>query len=146
MEDYTPLTFIMNWALVALYLCSRYCIFDRFVLDEYVSQVERGPHLLQSYLRAAQNGLPLVTREILPSFESLTVTGALGLQVFLMDIHHDTSFRSMLEDGSISSASKTYICFCLSKGVGLWLIARPSIVHFALHILLSPQCCVFALV
>jgi hypothetical protein len=33
-------------------LCFTFCIFNRFVLEEYVSQVEGGPHLLQSCLRA----------------------------------------------------------------------------------------------
>jgi hypothetical protein len=47
-----------------------------------------------------------------------------------MDIHQDTSFRSILEDDSISFASKARICFCLGKGVGLWLIAKPSICSF----------------
>jgi hypothetical protein len=34
-----------------------------------------------------------------------------------MDIHHDTSFRSILEDDSISFTFKVHICFCSSKGV-----------------------------
>jgi hypothetical protein len=44
-----------------------------------------------------------------------------------MDIHHDTSFRSIFEDDSISLA---YIYSCSGKGVGLWLIDRPSIHSF----------------
>jgi hypothetical protein len=28
------------------------------------------------------------------------------------------------------STSRTYICFCLGKGVGLWLVANPSICSF----------------
>ncbi len=47
-----------------------------------------------------------------------------------MDIHHDTSFRSILEDDSISSASKTHIHFFSGKGAGLWLVIRPSICLF----------------
>jgi hypothetical protein len=61
------------------------------------------------------------------SFESLAITGAPSLQAFLMDIQHDTSFRSILEDDSISLASKTHIHFRLTKGVGLWLIIKSSI-------------------
>ncbi len=61
------------------YLCFRFCIFNRPILEEYVYQVEGGPHLLQSSLRGAQYGLPLVIKEIHPSFESLVVIGALGL-------------------------------------------------------------------
>jgi hypothetical protein len=41
-------------------------------------------------------------KEMHPSFEILAVTDALSLQVFLMDIHHETSLRSVLEDDSIS--------------------------------------------
>jgi hypothetical protein len=47
-----------------------------------------------------------------------------------MDIHHNTSFRSILEDEFISLASKACIRFCSSKGVRLWLIIRPSIYSF----------------
>jgi hypothetical protein len=47
-----------------------------------------------------------------------------------MDIHHDASLRSILEDDSISLASKACIHFCSSKGVGLWLVVRPSICLF----------------
>jgi hypothetical protein len=36
----------------------------------------------------------------------------------LMDFHHDTSLRSILEDDSISSASIARICFSLGKGQG----------------------------
>jgi len=50
MEDYAPSVFLGSWALVALYLCSRFCITDRPILEEYVFQVERGPHLFQSCL------------------------------------------------------------------------------------------------
>ncbi len=62
--------------------------------------------------------------------KSLTIIGILGLHASLMDIHHDTSFRSILEDDSISSASKTHIHFYMGMGVGLWLVARPSICSF----------------
>jgi hypothetical protein len=47
-----------------------------------------------------------------------------------MDIHHDTSFRFILEDDSISSTSRTCIRYCSSKGTGLWLIVRPFICSF----------------
>jgi hypothetical protein len=46
MEDCAPSILLGSWVLVALYLCSRFCIFDKLVLEEYVSQVEGGPHLL----------------------------------------------------------------------------------------------------
>jgi hypothetical protein len=37
MEDYAPSIFLNSWAFMALYLCSRFHIFDRHVLKEYVS-------------------------------------------------------------------------------------------------------------
>jgi len=46
MEDYAPFVFLRNWALMAPYLCSRFHIFNRPILEEYVSQVKRGPHRL----------------------------------------------------------------------------------------------------
>jgi hypothetical protein len=48
----------------------------------------------------------------------------------LMDIHHDTSFKSILEDDSISSTSRAHIHYCLGKGARLWLVVRPSIYSF----------------
>jgi len=64
------------------------------------------------------------------SFESLVVFDAPGLQTSLMDIHHNTSFRFILEDDSISLASKTHIHSCSGKGAGLWLVVKPYIRSF----------------
>jgi hypothetical protein len=61
---------------MALYLCSRFCIFDRPILEEYVSQVEGGPYLLQSCLHVTRNGLPPEGRKMHPLFESLTIIKA----------------------------------------------------------------------
>jgi hypothetical protein len=58
------------------------------------------------------------------------VTGALGLQVSLMYIHHDTSLKSILKNDSISLAYKVRIRSCLGKRARLWLIIRPSIRSF----------------
>ncbi len=46
MEDYAPSTFLGSWVLVAPYLCFRFCISIDFILEEYVSQVKGGSHLL----------------------------------------------------------------------------------------------------
>jgi hypothetical protein len=48
MEDCVPSFFLRSWVLVVLYLCSRFRIFDRLIMERYVFQVERGPHLFQS--------------------------------------------------------------------------------------------------
>jgi hypothetical protein len=45
MENCAPSTFLRSWALVASYLCYKFSIFDRPILEEYVFQVEGGPHL-----------------------------------------------------------------------------------------------------
>jgi len=90
-------------------------------------KLKGGPHLLQSSLCVTLNGLTFAVKDMHPSFESLVVIDTRGLQVFLMDNHHDTSFRFILEDDSISLASRAHICSCLGKGARLWLIARPSI-------------------
>jgi hypothetical protein len=39
--------------MVALYLCFTFRIFNTLILEEYVFQVEGGPHLLQSCLHAS---------------------------------------------------------------------------------------------
>jgi hypothetical protein len=44
-----------------------------------------------------------------------------------MDIHHNTSIGSILEDDSISLESKTRIHYCLGKGAWSWLVVRPFI-------------------
>jgi hypothetical protein len=49
MEDCAPFTFIRSWALVALYLCFRFHIFDKTILEEYVYQVE-GAHICFSHV------------------------------------------------------------------------------------------------
>jgi len=67
------------------------------------------------------------------SFESLAVTNVLNLYEFLMDIHHNTSLTSILEENSISSTSRAHICSCSGKGARLWLIHKPSIFISTLH-------------
>jgi hypothetical protein len=37
------IVFLRSWALVAPYLCYRFCIFNRPILEEYVSKVKKGP-------------------------------------------------------------------------------------------------------
>jgi hypothetical protein len=44
-----------------------------------------------------------------------------------MDFYHDTYLKSILEDDSISLASRVHIGFCSGKEVRLWLVAKPSI-------------------
>jgi hypothetical protein len=61
---------------VAPYSCSRFLYFNIPVLEEYVSQVEGGPHLLQSCLRVVQDGLPFTTRDMHLSFENLVIIDA----------------------------------------------------------------------
>ncbi len=112
---------------MVMYLCSRFRIFNRSILEQYVSI---DPHLLQSCFCVAQDNLYLIVRKIHPSFENLAIINAPNLQAFFMDIHHNTSFRSILEDNYISSTSKARICFCSNKGVRLWLIVRSSICSF----------------
>jgi hypothetical protein len=67
-----------------------------------------------------------------PSFENLIIIDTLGLQTSLMYIHHNTSIRSILEDDSIFSTSRTRICSYSGKGVGLWLVAKQSIHLFCI--------------
>jgi hypothetical protein len=87
--------------------------------------------------------IPHVAKEMHPSTESLVVIGAPNLHASLMDIHHDTSLRSILEADSISLASRTCICSCSSRGQGYgWLLGH-LFVRFALHTLFSPQHCIF---
>jgi hypothetical protein len=54
-----------------------------------------------------------------PFFENLAIINALGLWAFLMDIHHDTSLKFILEDNFISLVFRVRICFSLGKGARL---------------------------
>jgi len=36
MDDYASSIFLRSWALVGSYLCFRFCIFDRPILEDYV--------------------------------------------------------------------------------------------------------------
>jgi hypothetical protein len=47
-----------------------------------------------------------------------------------MDVHHDTSFKFILEVDSISLTFRACIGFFFSKGVRLWLVVKPSICSF----------------
>jgi len=117
---------------VALYLCFKFGFFGKPILEEYVFQVEGGSHLLQSSLCVVRNGFFPVAKEMHPSFANLANFDIPGLHAYLMDTHHDTSFRSILEDDFISLTSKAHIRSCLGKGAKLWLVVRPSICFFCI--------------
>jgi hypothetical protein len=48
MENYTPFIFRRSWVLVILYLCFKFCIFDRPILEEYFFRL-RGVHISFSH-------------------------------------------------------------------------------------------------
>jgi hypothetical protein len=83
-----------------------------------------------------------------PSFNILAIIDTLGLRASLMDFHHDTSLRYILEDDSISLASRAHIHSCSSKGARLWLVARPSIYlfHMGHSIFISMLCFCLSLI
>jgi hypothetical protein len=132
MEDCAPSTFLGSWALVAPYLWTRFRIFNRPVLEEYVFWIKGGLHLFHSCLHVVWNGLPPIAKELDLSFESVTIIRAPSLQASLTDIHHDTSLKFILEDDFISSTSKARIRSYLSKGACLWLVVKPSIYSFCI--------------
>ncbi len=43
MEDCTPFSFLGSWALVVPYLCFKFCIFDKPVLERYFFKL-KGAH------------------------------------------------------------------------------------------------------
>jgi len=42
MEDYAPSAFIGSWVLVVPYLCYRFCIFDRPILEECFLRLKKA--------------------------------------------------------------------------------------------------------
>ncbi len=136
MEDCATSTFLGSQLLVAPYLFSMFCIFDRLVLKEYVSQVERGPHFLQSCFHPTWDNLILVTKKMHPSFESLVVMGTLNLSASLMDIHHNTSLKCILEDGSIFFIIQNSHLLLFGQGGGVMVdcqVIYPFIPHCTLY-------------
>jgi len=85
----------------------------------------KGAHTYFNYIN-----IPLITKNMHLSFKRLVVTNVPGLHASLIDFHHNTSLRFILEDDSISSTSKTCIRSCSSKGAGLWLVIMPCICSF----------------
>jgi len=130
MEDYAPFFFkgVGPWWLCICVLGFIFSIYTFWRIT--FLRLKWAPHLLQSCLHAAQDGFPPATKDMHLSFECLTITRTPSLQASLMDFHHDTSLKSILQDDSISSTSKANICSCLSKGVGLWSVVRPFICLF----------------
>jgi len=45
MEDCAPSIFLGSWAMLDPYLCFKFHIINRPILEEYVSQVEGGLHM-----------------------------------------------------------------------------------------------------
>jgi hypothetical protein len=66
MEDYAPSIFLRSWALMVPYLCSKFRIFNRPILKEYVFQIENSPHLFWSCPNATRDGLLLGARDMHP--------------------------------------------------------------------------------
>jgi hypothetical protein len=44
-RDCATFAFVRRWVLVVLYLCYKFHIFDKPILEEYVYHVEGGPHM-----------------------------------------------------------------------------------------------------
>ncbi len=130
MEDCAPIYFFKGIGLSWFRICASFAFSIDPLWRNMFIKLRGAPHLLQLCFCATQSNLPPTTRKMHPSFESLVITGTWGLHASLMDIHHDASFRFILEDDSISLASKTCIRSCSNKGIGLWLIIKSSISSF----------------
>jgi hypothetical protein len=57
------------------YMCFKFLIFDKHVLEKYVSQVDRGAYLLYSCLCLIRDNLFLEVRKMHPLKKSLVVNG-----------------------------------------------------------------------
>jgi hypothetical protein len=97
MKVFASIVFLRRWALMALYLCFKFLIFDKLVLEEDVFQIEGSP-LVSIIFTCCMKCLPFGLSEMHPSFENLAIISTLNLHAYLMDIHHNTSIRSMLEE------------------------------------------------
>jgi hypothetical protein len=99
---------------MAMYLCFKFCIFDRPILEENVSQIEGAP-LVSVIPTCSTKCLPPGLSEMHP-FESLAIISALDLHASLMDIHRNTSIRVMLEDDFIFLRFQNSHSFLFGQG------------------------------
>jgi hypothetical protein len=127
-----PIYFYRELGFWWLCICALGFVFSRPILEEHVFQVEGAPHLFQFCLCVVRDDFPYVTRDTHLSFESLAIINGPSLHASLMNFHHNTSIRPILEDDSISLASRAYICSCSGKGARLWLVVRPFIYSFCI--------------
>jgi hypothetical protein len=58
MKVFASIVFLRRWALMALYLCFKFLIFDKLILEEDFFKL-KGPHLFQSYLHVVWNAFLL---------------------------------------------------------------------------------------
>ncbi len=63
---------------MVLYLCFRFCIFDKPILEEYFFRL-KGFRLVLVMLHVGQDDFPLAVREMHHFFESLVVIGTSSL-------------------------------------------------------------------
>jgi hypothetical protein len=130
MEDCAPFAFLKGWAWWFCICVLSFIFSVSLFWKNMFLKLKGGAYLLQSCLHAMRDGLLIVVKEMHPSFENLVVIGAPSLQASLMDIHHNTSLKFILENGSISLASKARICSYSSKRARLWLVVKSSISLF----------------
>jgi hypothetical protein len=116
----------MKWYIGIKWGLIRHNFTDIFIVEHNILREYFNTHVESFFFFLLEDN----QFELFFPFKNLVITGTLGLQDFLMDIHYDTSLRSILEDDSISLTSKTCICSCLGKGARLWLIIKPSIYSF----------------
>jgi hypothetical protein len=143
MENCAPSIFLRSWVLMASYLCFRFYIFNRPILEKYVFHVEGGPCLVQSCLGVVWNNLnPHITKEMHPF---LRVWHLLTPQVFkhflwtfimthLLSLFWKmTSFFWDLKPAFI-------LVWARGRGYG-WLLGH-LFVHLTSHILVSLRHCI----
>jgi len=127
---------------VVLYLCFKFRIFNRFILKEYIFQIDEGFIFFNHVFVQLKITFLLYLKKCIFFFESLTIIGILSLRAFLMNIHHDTSFRFILEEDFIFLTFKICNRSCLNKGARLWLIARSYICSFCItHFIFTSTLC-----
>jgi hypothetical protein len=96
---------------VALYLCSKFCIFDRLVLEGICFLVEGGLHVFQSYLCAVWHNLPPVARAMHLVFKSLAVTKAQCLYMMRSQFLEGLKCESQTENiGRAKSRGHSLAC------------------------------------
>ncbi len=139
MEDYASSTFLGGWTLVAPYLRSRFHIFNRPILDDYLSWVEKAPTYFS--LAYVQHEMTFLLQLRICTF-LLKVWQLLAPQVHMHFLQTSTMTHPLslsLRMTPFPQHLKPTFILVRARGQGYSQLLSHLSIRFASHTLFSPQ-------